>query len=446
MQIRVPEFLRLPPKLAPLLTQFNDYKFFVIEGGRGSGKSHSVARLLLYLAEMRKIRIFCGREIQGTIEDSVHAVLADLINEYDLDFTVQKNAIISNVSDSKFRFRGFREQGSVNIKGLEGVHIVWIDEAESISKRTLDVLIPTLRKEENVKLFFTMNRYMRDDAVMELVGRSDCLHLRCNYVDNPFCPATLKIEAQNCKDKSEREYKHIWLGEPLQQADEYLFNYDALQRAYGVESDGALPLRQRVVGIDFAAQGNDDCVAVVLDRIGSFQWAVTERIKWHFPDAMQSVGKIVDIIGRYKPNLVALDVGGMGHVVHCRLQEVGMNVHRFDGASTVGVDSNIYVNARAEGYYLLREWIDEGRIRLRTADSDIVTELEKIKMKWRSDGKRLLEPKVNMKKELGYSPDNADSLMIAVHTAIKYLGKVTAETGLGNSVGTHKVVYKSARR
>lgn len=422
-EIELPSILNIPPKLLPLITQFNKYKYFVIEGGRGSAKTQSVSRILTFIAEQRKVRIICGREVQDTIEESVHAVLSDLIIGNHLAFKVQKNLIKSFQTGSTFRFKGFREQGSVNIKGIEGADILWVDEGQSLTKMTLDTIIPTVRK-NNCKIFITLNRFMRDDAVItELVGREDCLHIKINYYENPMCPLTLIEEAEIMKNRSMRDYKHIWLGEPLATADDYLMNFDKLHAAFDVVPYGDLFGKQRVMGIDFAAQGNDSCVATILDRRSNQHWELTERIRWDEPDTTVSVGKIIMLMGKYQPDVAILDVGGMGHAVHCDLVAAKVNIQRFDGATTQNVDTLNYANARAEGYYLLKEWFENGFLKINRADAEVIHQLEKIKMKYRIDGKRILQSKVDMKKDLRYSPDDADSLMMAVYAATKFLGK-----------------------
>ncbi len=413
--------LRMPPKLLPMVENLANYKYFLLEGGRGSGKTHAVARVLLYLADTRKVRIFCGREIQNKIEDSVHKVLADLIHKYNLAFKVTDKKIEHLETGSEFRFRGFRDQGSENTKGIEGADILWVDEAQMLSKRSLDVILPTVRK-DNCKFFLTLNRYVRDDAVMQLADDPETLHIQSNYTDNPFCTRTLKVEAEKCKLRSERDYNHIWLGQPLSQADDYLFQSDKLYKSLETREFGGLLSRQRVLGIDFAAQGNDHCVATILDRKSSVHWQLVERIRWDDDSGMGSIGRIVNMLGNFKPDVAIIDVGGMGHLAHSRLVEIGMKIERFDGASTAAVDSQNYVNARAEGYYLLKDWLDRECLMLDKKDSEVLRQLEKIKMKYRSDGKRILQAKVDMKKELGFSPDDSDSLMMAVWAAVKFLG------------------------
>lgn len=442
----LPAILNIPPKLLPLVTQFNDYKFFVIEGGRGSAKTQSVGRVLLFIAEKRKVRIGAGREVQNTIEESVHQLFLDLIHEHRLSWRTAKNRLRQLVTGATIVYKSLRERGAVNIKGLEGLDIFWGEEAQTITKETLEVLIPTLRKSK-LKFFFTLNRFTRDDAVIqELVGRPDCLHIKINYYENPHCPAHILEEAEIMRIKDPRQYAHVYLGEPVAGSDDYLFNYDKLYAAFKQQAFGEVFGRQRILSIDFAAQGNDACVATLLERVSNQHWKIADRHKWHEPDAMVSVGKIVQLIGMYRPPMpnsndqliTILDVGGMGHVVWNRLNEVlagtHLRVHRFDGATTDGVDVVHYSNARTEGYWLTKDWFDQGFLVLdEKRDAEVVKQLEKIKMKYRSDGRRALESKVDMKKETGGSPDDADSLMMGVFAAVKFLGRAAtsqAETNV----------------
>ena len=263
-------------------------------------------------------------------------------------------------------------------------------------------------------------------------GRADCLTIEINYYENPFCPDKLKNEAAELQKKNPREYDHVYLNIPLAASGEYIMDFEALYKSYDVQPYGAISVRQRVLAIDFAAQGNDMCVATILDRVSPVHWELTEQVQWNEANAMISIGKIVDLIGKYSPQVTILDVGGMGHVVHSRLEELKLDIKRFDGASTELVDSRYYVNARAAGYYLLKEWFDEGYIIMQRKDKQVIMQLEKIKRKYRSDGRKVLQPKEEMKKAppvgCGQSPDNADSLMMAVWAAKHYMHAGAAVT------------------
>ena len=113
--LTLPEILNIPPKLYPFIFKFNNYAYFLLEGGRASGKTQSVARFLLYIMETRHVRICCGREIQNSIDESVKTVFLDLIEKYNLIYDIKRDSLIHKSTGSKIFFKGFREQGKVNI-------------------------------------------------------------------------------------------------------------------------------------------------------------------------------------------------------------------------------------------------------------------------------------------------------------------------------------------
>ena len=338
----IPELLNIPPKLMPVITDFNKYKIFVIEGGRGSAKSQSVGRIILYLMGERGVRIVAGREIQNTIEESVYTLLVDLISFFKLPFSHTKKMIRHLVEGSIATFKGFRERGAINIKGVEGADVVWVDEAQALTKPVLDVLLPTLRKDTPVKFVFTLNRLHREDAVMELTKRDDCLHIHIDYTENPHCPVTLLDEAELCRQRSERDYNHIWLGLPVKAGDEFIFDSDALYTSLRLKPYGDLYFKQKVIGIDWAAQGSDKCVATILERGSAEHWTLAAQVQWDEPDTVLSVGRILKLINDHKPEIVIIDIGGGGYNVYCDLLAAnikGVTIVPFDGGSTKGINS-----------------------------------------------------------------------------------------------------------
>jgi hypothetical protein len=141
---------------------------------------------------------------------------------------------------------------------------------------------------------------------------------------------------------------------------------------------------------------------------------------------MMSVGRIIDIYGRWKPDLIVVDGGGMGAPIYDRLQETGIfrNLVRFDGARTQTVKAVRHRNPgneRAEGYLLLDDWVDSGWLKL--GEDHVIRQLEQIKIKHTSAGKIYIESKKDMKGRGIHSPDDADSLMMAVWGAVKHLGQ-----------------------
>ena len=412
--LQLPAILDFPDKLIPLVTSLNDYSFFLIEGGRGSAKSHSVARLIIWICEQRQVRVVCGRETQKTIEQSVYTLFVDLIKTYNLNFEIQKAKITHRITGSVITFMGFREQGKVNIKGLEGVDILWIDEAEAITTKTLNIIIPTIRK-ENSLLFFTMNRFVRNDAVFqEFASDPKCLHIHIDYFENKFCPQSLIDKAEKCKQKNYSEYKHIWLGEPLDQTQDYLFNSLKLDKAKEVTAHKQIFTSISVMSVDLAA-GGDLNVAKLIKGIDNTRFEEVETQSWSEPDTDITIGKIVALYSKWRPDLAIVDGGGLGLPIYCTLSKTIRNLLKFDGA---GESRRANAgNQRADGYLTLREFIDDERLRIN--DKEALAQLEYIKIVYKPNGLVYIQPKKEMKEENGESPDHADSLMMGIY-ALNY--------------------------
>lgn len=442
----LPDFLDLPDILMPLVTDFNEYKYFLCVGGRGGGKSQTVGRFLLFLGEQRKLRIVCGRELQSNIEESVYTLLVDIIQANDLNYSITKQYITHNKTGSRFSFKGFRTHGAVNIKGLEGVDIVWIDEAEQVTAEVLRILVPTIRK-SNARLFFTMNRKRRKDVVPEfLVNREDALKLVLNYYDNQHCPDMLKVEAAECRANSEAEWRHIWGGEPEAMADGFLFNFDDLYNSLTTTLFHDAEKKHRVLGVDFAAQGSDFNVATLIERDSTTVWRVIEKVSWNTSNTDLTKGRILGLIGKYDPDVTVIDSCGNGYTVYDQLNRLLKEkaIIGFNGAEKA-LNPIHNKNLRAEAYRNLRDWFEKGYLKLDKKDKDILEELEYIRHDPNAD-KLTIQKKAEMKKsgELGVSPDKADSLKMAVWGA-QYKLEVAA-TSSKEAEKSHNVRRVSKKR
>jgi phage terminase large subunit len=428
--ITVPDLLRIPDKLLPVLKDINSYRYFLIEGGRGGGKSQAIGRIILYLAEKKPLRIVCGREIQNSIAESVYSLLADLIVKYNLCFEVQANRITHRQSQTAINFRGFREQGAFNIQGMEGIDVVWIDESQAITKETLDVLIPTIRKDK-AKIFFTMNRYLHNDPVYStFVGRKDCLHIHLDYFDNPFCTEALKTEAEECKIRSEVDYGHIWLGEPLAAGDDLLFRYDSVYQAPKIQffDEGS---RRCILAVDVARFGEDETVFTIIQSNNIRQWTQIYQHSWRDKPLTEIVGKTLDLCREFPIDLVAIDDCGMGGGVTDRLSEQRRTPEAFIGNEK---SSNpLYENKRAEGFFRLKEFFDKGDIKIMN-DPMLMEQLLTVRYKFRSNGRKTIVSKDEMRKENIPSPDRADALMMAMY----YTDRIFTEKIMAGSLQAHR--------
>ena len=145
---------RFPPKLEFL---FHPKRNKVAYGGRGGAKSWGFARALLIMAAQRPLRILCTREVQKSIKDSVHKLLSDQIEALGLGAVYQVLATeIRGINGSEFLFSGLADQTVESIKSFEGVDIVWLEEARAVTRRSLRILIPTIRKDGS-EIWFSFN-------------------------------------------------------------------------------------------------------------------------------------------------------------------------------------------------------------------------------------------------------------------------------------------------
>lgn len=203
----------LPRKLAFLLEM---HRYKIVYGGRGSAKSHSFARALLALGAHQKLRILCAREIQRSIDASVHALLKDCIISMGLEsfYHVGETEIIGG-NGTQFFFNGLAQHTVDSIKSFEGVDIVWVEEGQTVSKRSWDILIPTIRA-PNSEIWVSFNPDMEtDDTYVRFVKNRPprSVVVKMNYTDNPWFPRELEEERAYCERTNPEDYPNIWLGE-----------------------------------------------------------------------------------------------------------------------------------------------------------------------------------------------------------------------------------------
>jgi len=209
--------LEIPAKLVPLAQHLRSgkYRHIIIRGGRGSGKSWSIGRVLIAQALSEPLRVLCLRETQKSIKESSLRLLDDQASTmgFGAGFDVQNTQILCTVQQSEFQFAGLREHTADSIKSYEGFDIAWVEEAHSVSAKSANTLIPTLRKPGSI-IIWSYNPDQEDDFVHQLAqsGRADVLVIDCNWVDNRWFPRELDIERLAMLAISPDLYDHIWNG------------------------------------------------------------------------------------------------------------------------------------------------------------------------------------------------------------------------------------------
>lgn len=205
--------IQLPAKFEHIFT--TPARFRVWYGGRGGGKSWAIARSLLVLGAMKPMRILCTRQFQISISDSSHRLLADQIAALGLSsfYDITKSEIRGR-NGTLFLFRGL--QNIAEIKSLEGIDIAWTEEAEKMTDESLDVLVPTIRKEGS-ELWFSFNPHNKTDPMMQRFIYNqppNSIVTKVNHDDNPWFPDVLRAEMEHDKATNYDRYLWVWCGEP----------------------------------------------------------------------------------------------------------------------------------------------------------------------------------------------------------------------------------------
>ena len=194
---------------------FTPARYKVYYGGRGGAKSWAFARALLIQATQRPLRVLCTREFQGSIKDSVHRLLADQIEAMGLSafFEVQQTEI-RGPHGSVFLFEGLRHNVT-KIKSMEGIDVVWCEEAERISEESWRVLIPTIRKPGS-EIWVSFNPDQEDDPTYKrfVVNPPPGSIVRAvGWQDNPWFPDELRAEMEYDYRVDPDAAAHVWGGQ-----------------------------------------------------------------------------------------------------------------------------------------------------------------------------------------------------------------------------------------
>ena len=203
------------PKAFKDLREPSRYKAFY--GGRGSAKSHSFATALLMRGGESPLRILCAREVQLSIKDSVKQLLDDKINQYGMaGFYESLQSEIRGKNGTVFIFAGLGKMTTDQIKSMEGIDIAWVEEAQTISDKSLEILIPTIRKQKS-ELWFSWNPRHQSDPIDKRfrgeVTPVNSIIKKVNFPDNPFFPKELDEEREFDQKNNPERYGHIWMGD-----------------------------------------------------------------------------------------------------------------------------------------------------------------------------------------------------------------------------------------
>ncbi|HAW3612217.1 TPA: PBSX family phage terminase large subunit [Escherichia coli] len=301
------------------------HRYKVAKGGRGSGKSWAIARLLVEAARRQPVRILCARELQNSISDSVIRLLEDTIERegYSAEFEIQRSMIRHLGTNAEFMFYGIKNNPT-KIKSLEGIDICWVEEAEAVTKESWDILIPTIRKPfSEIWVSFNPKNILDDTYQRFVVNPPDdiCL-LTVNYTDNPHFPEVLRLEMEECKRRNPTLYRHIWLGEPVSASDMAIIKREWLEAA----TDAHKKLGWKAKGAVVSAHDPSDIAGVFqqekqAQRQKEFQQAYANayasgdrgalrQLATQYPDQIESVRKGMGFIDEDQRNSIGTLAAG----------------------------------------------------------------------------------------------------------------------------------------
>lgn len=412
----------VPRNFEPFFTDPKTHNIF--KGGRGGGKTRTIAQLIVEVQDRAPLNVICGREIQKSLKESSFLVLRQEIYRLGLAHRFKLNesdGTIENLATgARSVFTGLQQHTVDSIKSYEGFHWAWIEEAQSVSRKSLETLIPTLRTDGwfeveigdkplrfPLRMFlYTMNPYTWDDPINVVLpeARDDVRTIGINYYDNPWFPASLEDERRQAKrTMGPDEYLRIWEGIPYESAENAVMSRRQVLASMDRQADTTGGI---VVGADIARFGSD---ATVFKKRKGLQ-VIDTRIL-HKKDTQEVARQLRDFAEGGK---IVIDDTGVGGGVTDKLRDMGCHVVPINFGEAAS-DKDKYPDVISEMWFSLASQIDSIGL---DYDPELLAELSGRYYKYTNDERRKVESKDDYKKRTGrHSPDRADATILCFYEA-----------------------------
>jgi len=396
------EYLRLyREQVIPCLEVFRKHApYKITSGGRGSGKSWSIASLLMQELTAEKHNLVCCREIQKSLDDSVYKLCVETIVRLHLSGWNVLRDVLEHENGSRVIFRGLKDLRAGNaIKSLEGYDRAWIEEAQSVSAESLQMLIPTIRMNGS-EIWASYNPNTEEDAIESLKLREGAVVIKCNWCDNPWFTEKLAKDREADYKFNPELARHIWEGEYLSQADNSVMSrlavHEAMEREISDEGDWE-------IAVDVARYGSDS--SIISMRKGLVLKALKE---YKNISLVELCGHIEVMAGNNHDMRIKVDETGVGGGVVDILQSRGYR-------EVVGINFGSKASEEDKFADLPSEmWctfpISEVSL---LNDSSLFHELTDRRFSYDRKARRQIESKDSYKaRNGGKSPDRADSVLM----------------------------------
>lgn len=345
----------------------------VLYGGRSSSKSWDAAGFACFLADNYKLRVLCVRQFQNKISESVYALLKIQIERFGLSrrFDIQRNKIYNRATGTEFMFYGLWRSID-EIKSLESVDVLWIEEAHNLTEEQWKILEPTIRKEGSQVWVVFNPKLATDFAYKRFVVNPppNTIVRKINFDENPFLSKTMRDIIEAARAEDEDEFAHVYLGEPRTDDDGVIIKRKWILAAIDAhKSLGFVQEGRKRLGFDVADSGDDKCAYIYAHgsvALASAQWSAgqDELLKssskvWRFA-LDKSAGITYDSIGvgascGAKFNELNETVPVQSYVRHSGFNAGGA-VHRPDEEYSPGVrNRDMFANIKAQAWWMLAD-------------------------------------------------------------------------------------------
>ena len=440
----------LPDKFQML---FKPKRIKVWYGGRGGAKSVSLGKALLYRAHKEKTRVLCMREFMNSVDDSVHSLLTAEIDRMLMGDALKPQANqINGVNGSAVRYAQLA-RNLASIKSKHDFDIGWIEEAETASEQSLDVLIPTLRKAGS-ELWISFNPDAETGAVYARFVKpyekqierdgfyedDDIYVCKVGLEDNPFAPEELLNDSAKMKERDYKKWLHVYGGYPNTNYKDCIIQPEWVEAAIDahLKINSIKPEGVKCLGFD-PADGGADAKAVAL-RHGSI---VTHMYEWDDGELPEAIDRAFTYAYDLRADRLVYDADGLGAGVKVglekRIQGKTLKVDAYRGGASVdnpaalyadSTNRNVFKNKRAQYWWFLRDRFEatynaiehgvytdpDNMISLCSSIpnlSGLKAELTKVRRKITNNSQFQLESKPDMAKRGDKSPNMADALVMA---------------------------------
>jgi len=429
---------------------FKSYRYKGLKGGRSGGKSHFYAELaVLKIANDPDFQIVCIREIQKSIKFSVKKLIEDKISKFNLDhlFDVTLTEIRRINGKGLIIFQGLQDHTADSIKSLEGFDVSWVEEAQSISSHSLELLLPTIRS-KNSEIWFSWNPNNPEDPIEKLFSTTsdDMLLNHVNFSDNIFCSDEIKKEADRHKGYSPDTYDHVWLGVANSGIESAFIRPEWIYASIDAHKNISIfnnNFGRKIIGFDVADEGGD--TNAITHMIGSI---IDHSDEWYDGDTGESTRKVYNLAIQRMCNVIydSIGVGAGAKSESNRLNKTnerqikftpfnaGSAVPKADAEAQKGTNitnKDFFANAKAYYWWQLRnrfyntylaitkgnEFNLDELISLSSENKlndKLVAELSRCKIDYDNNGRVKVESKKDLIKRGVKSPNVADSLIMCL--------------------------------